>query len=251
MFLKLRIFLLLKTNLHFHSGEDSRDFIPYSIYQGIDFAKKEGFDAIALTCHRKFIFKEKFGRYAKQKGIVLIPGIELSLSRWKHVVVLNCRQDIENVSTIEALRDYKKMHPNIFILAPHPFFPGHLCLRGALEKNIDLFDAIEFSWFWNANNDFNRKAKIVAEKYDKPYISTSDTHFLKYLNKAYAIIESQDNRIESILQSVKDKKFKNFSEPLKRKDIVITEAKHWAMVYLGGRIKNAHCSLKFNKHLNT
>lgn len=228
---------MLKVNLHFHSGEDPRDFIPYSFYEGVDCAAAKGFDALALTCHQKFVFKEEFQEYGKKRRILIIPGIELSLEKWKHVVVLNCKKDIEDVSGFNALRVYKKRNPRIFVLAPHPFFPTNVALKKSLRENIDLFDAIEMSWFWTQKTDFNKKAREAALKYDKPYLATSDTHSLKYLDRAYALVDAKEKNAEAIFEAIKNNKFKNFSLPLKKRELLKAEALI-LRCYFGGRFKN-------------
>lgn len=191
---------------------------------------------MGLTCHRDFVFKEEFGRYAKSKGILLIPGVELSIKRLKHVVVLNCKKDIENVYNFADLRLYKRRNPKIFVLAPHPFFPSHVSLRNDFYKNVDLFDAIEFSWFWTKKMDFNKEAESAALFYKKPYIATSDTHSLKYIDKAYAIIEAKENSIEAVLGAIKSGSFKNYSSPLSRPDLLKVEMLVLHS-YFGGRLR--------------
>jgi len=202
--------MLFKINLHFHTSEDPEHNIDYTIYQGIDYAKKLGFDVLALTCHKKFVYQEKMGLYAQKQGILLIPGIEAKIEK-RHVVVLNCDKKIEQIRTFNQLRDYKKTNQKIFILAPHPFFPRLYCLRKKLIKNMDVFDAIEYNWYWHKYIDFNKKAKKTAQKYNKPYVATSDTHFLSYLNKSYCLIDAETIEIDSIFKAIKQKKYKNKS----------------------------------------
>jgi predicted metal-dependent phosphoesterase TrpH len=209
----------LKASLHIHTREDVVDgaAIDYSIYGLIDKAKDLKFDVIALTGHLKFIYKEEYGRYAKERGIILIPGIELSLHKFmreNHVVVLNCSRDAEKVDSFETLRQYKKDNPEIFVIAVHPDF-GFLESIGIpnLEKQIALFDAIEHSWFYSKRIDFNRKAEQIAKKYCKPFIATADMHTLEYMDADYLIADAESKTLESFFLAIKNKKIRNVTRP--------------------------------------
>jgi len=208
--------MILKANLHLHTADgkkERREHIRYNIYEAIDCAQELGFKVLAITCHQKAAFKKEMDLYAQKQGILLIPGIEAKIER-RHTVILNCLEDVEKIKTFNELRYYKKEHPEIFILAPHPFFPLGHSLKNKLEKNIDIFDAIEHSWYWAKKINYNKRAKEIAQKYNKPYMGTSDTHFLNYLNTTFCLIESEDITIENILKSLKNKNFENKSLPL-------------------------------------
>ncbi|MFH0803834.1 MAG: PHP domain-containing protein [Candidatus Tagabacteria bacterium] len=198
--------MILKTNLHFHAKED--DYVSYNIYQGIDYAKERGFDVLAYTSHKKFLFKKEYAKYASQKGILLIPGIEIKIKR-KEIVVLNCNKEIENIRSFQELRNYKNKNPHILIIAPHPFVLSLKSLRSKLLENIDLFDAIEMTVFSNKTFNFNKKAEEVAEKYNKPFIANSDTHFLKDLERGYALIKVKEKIIESVIAAIREGNFQN------------------------------------------
>ena len=200
--------MVLKTNLHFHAAEDEIKIVSYNIYQGIDYAKEKGFDVLAYTPHEKFLFREEYAEYASQKGILLIPGIEGKIER-KHFIILNCSKEAENIKTFKELADYKNKHLESFILAPHPFVLGLKSLYSELLENIDLFDAIEMTVFSNKIFNFNKKAVEIAGKYNKPFIASSDTHFLNDLERGYALINAPQKTIESIFEAVKRGNFQN------------------------------------------
>lgn len=212
----------LKTNLHLHTSEDAKEgfAIDYSIYQAIDEARKYNFKILALTSHNKFVYQEKYRQYALKKGILLIPGVELSFNslifRRIHVVVLNCNSTIKRVKKIDDLRKYKMDNPNIFIIAPHPNFGFINSIRlKKLIKYIDIFDAIEHSWFYSNFINFNKTTEKVAQKFKKSFIATSDTHVLKYLNSDYAIIEAERMNPKAVFKAIKQMKFINITRPKK------------------------------------
>lgn len=206
----------LKANLHLHTNEDPCDhyFVSYSAKQAIDRAAELGFEILALTLHGRYGHTPELSQYAQEKNILLIPGIEHFIED-KHVLILGCDKDIEAVESFADLRAYKIKHPEICIIAPHPYFPGSISLGKKLGENKDVFDAIEQSWFHNPLINRNKKAAQFAIQNNLPYLATSDTHFLKYLNNAYAIIEAPKKNIPSVLGAVKAGNFKNHTKSAK------------------------------------
>lgn len=211
--------MILKTNLHFHTSEDPLDlFIKYDIYGGIDRAQELGYKVLALTCHNKFTYKQHHGQYAKSKGILLIPGIEIDVNN-QHILILNCDKDVEKIKTFSDLKEYKRKNRKAFVIAPHPFF-GPLSLNKNLTKNIHLFDAIEGSWFFLRFFNRNKKAKSVSIDNNKPYIATSDTHRLRYLDKSFSMVHSSDFTIDSVFDSIRSGRFENIMNRLSLVELV-------------------------------
>ena len=65
------------------------------------------------------------------------------------------------------------------------------CLGRKLEENIDLFDAVEYSFFHTQMINLNRKAIKTARKYSKPLIALSDSHSIDSFGKTYSLIDSE------------------------------------------------------------
>src|SRR3989344_3901440 len=133
---------MLKVDLHMHVDRDPLDHIYYSAKQLIDLAAKQKFDVLAITCHDYVFPVKEIQSYAKKKGILLIQGAEKTLMG-KHVLIYNINNsDLKKIKTFDDLRKLKQTK-NILVTAPHPYYPMNFCLRKELEKNIDVFDAIE------------------------------------------------------------------------------------------------------------
>ena len=204
----------LKSNFHFHSSEDPYEkHLDYTFKEAIDYAAQRNFQVLAITLHGTFGYTKELSRYAQEKNILLVPGIEQFIEN-KHVLILGCQKDIEQVQTFAELRKYKKENPQICIIAPHPYFPGRISLQQKLAQNQDLFDAIEKSWFYTRWIDQNKKAQAFAQKLSLPYLATSDTHFLKYLNNAFANIEVSEKTIPAVLGAIKAGNFQNETRPV-------------------------------------
>lgn len=195
---------MLKCQFHVHVSGDSEDYIPYSPQDLIKRAQQLDYDVVAITCHRKVVFTKALQNYAREHKIILISGIELEIDK-KHILAINIDPSIEKVKTFQQLREYKAAHPDSLIIAPHPFFPGKVCLKEKLIENIDIFDAIENSFCYTTTKDYNNKALLLAKKYNKPVVATSDSHSLKNLDLGYSLIDSKKD-IHSIIKAVKQNK---------------------------------------------
>jgi len=211
-----------KASLHIHSAEDKNESfrIKHNVFDLIDHAYKKNFNVLALTFHDLYGHRQEFVDYAKGKGITLMSGIEVSLyedsndKKKCHTVILNCDKEVEKIKTFIDLRKYKQEHPEIFVISAHPFFGLGVSIgEEKLKKHIDLFDAIEHSWFYNKLYNKNKKAQTIAQDFKKPFIATSDLHYLKHLDDDYIVVNATSLNTEAILNSIKNFKYKNVSKP--------------------------------------
>jgi predicted metal-dependent phosphoesterase TrpH len=201
----------LKVDFHTHTSDDPQDYIDFSSEQLIDRAAREGFDAVAITNHDAVTFSRKLEDYAAERGILLIPGIELTLSN-KHVLLIN--PDLETDLGIRSLGQLAgiKNDPNL-IIAPHPYYPGFKCLKTKLEEYISSFDAVEFSFFYNHLINPNERAVKVAQAHGKPLVGSSDCHNIWQVGYTYSLVEAENN-IPSIIAAVKAGKVELVTAPL-------------------------------------
>ena len=203
----------LKIQFHLHTQQDPADKIKHTETELIDEAARLGYDALSITCHNVVIFNNDLKKYAENKRILLIPGIEKSINK-KHVLIINADVHAQKINNFTDLKNYRQNKPDCLIIAAHPYYPGSICLKKDLEKNIDLFDAIEYSWYHSKRlNQYNHKALTIAEKYHKPMLGTADNHILKYLNYTYSLIDAEKN-IPSIFKAIKNNKIKIVSHNL-------------------------------------
>jgi predicted metal-dependent phosphoesterase TrpH len=214
----------LKTNLHFHSGDDPVDSITYSLYEGIDHAAALGFEVLASTPHTRCLATSEHVAYAAEKDILLIPGIEADIydgasTKRNHVLILNCDRSADTVRSFEDLARYKHEHPESFIIAPHPYFYGTFSLGTLLDQHLTLFDAIELSWFYTRWFDRNADAALLALLHDLPYIATSDTHFFNFMNTNYATLDVEQKTTEQVFQALREHRFENTTSPRSLMDI--------------------------------
>jgi hypothetical protein len=204
----------LLASLHNHTNSDPNDPIRYSDKELIDHAHEKNFQILAITCHGKWIGSLDLIAYAKSKNILLLPGVEISI-RNRHIVILNATQEAEKIRNFKELKEYKKSHPESFIIAAHPYFPGLNMINDMIEKNISCFDGIEFSWWHSDLIDFNKKGERLAKKNNLPFIGTSDTHNMKNFGITYCEIETSILSTENIFEALRENKLKNISKTLK------------------------------------
>jgi predicted metal-dependent phosphoesterase TrpH len=200
----------LKVDLHVHCAEDPVDRIAYSAEQVIDEAAKKGFDALAIANHRVVTYSRKLARYAERRGIVLIPAIEKRIE-CKHVLLVNVDWSTHAIDTFQELRKWK--NEDSLIIAPHPYFPSGTCLGSAFDRNVDLFDAVEYSYFYSSMINFNKKAKEVAEKHKIPLVGSSDCHNVCDLGTTYTLVESEKDA-GAIVNAIRDGKTEVVTRPL-------------------------------------
>lgn len=174
-----------RCDLHLHSGDDPQDRLRYSTEALFARAADRGLEVISLTLHNKWAYCAELADLAAAYGLLLIPGIEKSIEE-RHVLIYNADVAVEDVETFADLRAYKR--PEMFVMAPHPFYPARTCLRGKLLEHVDLFDAIEFCWFHNPRLNWNRMAERVAAQQGLPLVSTSDSHTLDRVGRYYSTV---------------------------------------------------------------
>jgi predicted metal-dependent phosphoesterase TrpH len=181
----------LKAELHSHCNLDPIDYriCQYTPEQLIARAAKLHYDVLAITCHNKDIWTEDLSEYARNLGITLIPGMEVSVEKTRHVLAYNFHTGAENLNTLKKIRARSK--EDTLVIAAHPFYPGRSCLRGLLEKNLGIFDAIEYSGFQVPGLNFNRKTLRLSAKTQKPVVGNGDVHYLWQLGRTFTWIYSE------------------------------------------------------------
>jgi predicted metal-dependent phosphoesterase TrpH len=179
---------MLKVELHTHTDDDPIDRIPHTTCELIDRAAALGYDAVAITLHERQLDLERFEPYAAERGVILIRGVERTIEG-RHVLLLNFAQGAEGVRSFGDLARLKSREPGL-VIAPHPFFPGSVCLGRDLERHADLFDAVERNAMFTRTVDFNRRAERWAAQHGKPIVGNGDVHQLSQLGTTYTLVDA-------------------------------------------------------------
>ena len=199
----------LKADLHLHTAEDPNDRVSYTAKELISKAADEGFEVLAITNHQCLTFNQKLSAYARERGILLIPGMEINV-RHRHVLLLNPPggKKVSDFSSLSSLR-----RPDRLIMAPHPYFPNPRSLNGHLLKNLEVFDAIEYCHFYSSRINFNQKAVTLSKLHGIPLVGNSDTHFLPQLGTTYSLIYAEKEP-EAIFEAIRQRRVEIVTRPL-------------------------------------
>ena len=180
---------MLKTEFHLHTADDPIDTIPHTTLDAIDRTAALGYQALAITLHdRQLPLDDHLIGYARERGIVLIPGVERTLSG-KHVLLLNFPEEAESLRNFDELRRLKAKSNGV-VVAPHPFYPARCCLRRLMDTYADFIDVVEFNYFYTRTVDFNRPALRWASKHGRPVLANADVHRLSQLGRTFSLVEA-------------------------------------------------------------
>ncbi|MFB3887193.1 MAG: PHP domain-containing protein [Thermodesulfobacteriota bacterium] len=199
----------LKADLHLHTAEDPHDRVIYTAKELISKAAEEGFEVLSITNHQRLTFNKNLSSYARERGILLIPGMEVSI-RKRHVLLLNppAGKTFSDFSSLFGLR-----RPDSLVIAPHPYFPNPRSLNGLLLKHLKFFDAIEYCHFYSPRLNFNQKAIALSESRGLPLVGNSDTHFLSQLGTTYSLIYAKKDP-EAIFAAIRANHVEVITRPL-------------------------------------
>jgi len=199
----------LRADLHIHTRE-AEPFIAYTARELIARAARDGYQVLSISNHNIQSFDDELSAFARDHGILLIPGVEVTVEG-RHVLVYNADVSVDKIRTFAGLRRYRT--PEWLVVAPHPFFPAGYCLREKLWQEVELFDAIEFSHFYTPRIDFNRAAVKLARALGLPLIGASDSHLDEQFGTTFSLIHASPT-VESVLAGVKAGRVSVVSRPL-------------------------------------
>jgi predicted metal-dependent phosphoesterase TrpH len=180
---------VLKVDLHLHTAEDPVDRISHTAEDLVRRAAGLGFGALAITLHDSQFADPRVSACARELGVTLIPGVERTIEG-RHVLLLNfSARAVESVRTLADLPRLKASAHGL-VIAPHAYFPGNSCIGRALDAHADLFDAVEWSYFWTRAINFNARAARWAAAHGKAIVGNSDLHDLRQLGRTYSLVDA-------------------------------------------------------------
>lgn len=209
----------------------------------LSIAKKSGLDCIAMTEHFNtsefdklydFIISSSNKDYSSlifENGLRIFPGIEVDIKENWHIQVIGHYEDIfylrdelkdnmekENFISAKGLFD-KCQNKNLLIGAAHPF-------RSSREKEDLSDDIMEKFDFFDLNgkdiavdgDEIIEKTRALAEKFNKPYLTGSDTHHPLQFGIVNTEFDKDISKIDDLKDAIKSRSYKiNISEKIKEK----------------------------------
>ena len=204
---------MLKVELHAHSNLDPHDGIVHTTRQLIDRAATLGYHALSVTCHNHYFDPTYDIAYARDRGLVLLPGVERTIRR-AHLLLINFPVACQQVNSFDAAVALKKAHPNGLVIAPHPFYPTPAAIGlETMNRYRDLFDAVEVSSLYTRQVDFNARAIEWARANGKPLVGNSDVHTLAQLGTTYTLVDASPEP-DAICQAIREGRIELRTEPL-------------------------------------
>lgn len=206
---------MLKAELHTHTNDDPKDkkWIAYSARELVDEAIKQKFDVLGISCHNFMFQDDELKRYASERGLLLLFGIEKDVEG-KHVLLYNLSRDVAmGIETFDDLRRARAQDPQILSIAAHPPYLSASCLRGRIIEHLDLFDAWEHSFFYCSLFNPNTKMVSQAKKYNKPIVGNSDVHVLKDLGRTYTLVDAALEEL-AVFDAIKKGKVELVTKPM-------------------------------------
>jgi hypothetical protein len=221
---------MLRGDFHHHINSDPVDgwFIRHSAGELIDRAVAVGLDVLAITCHESVPYDEDATRYAAQRGLILLRGMEATVGG-HHVLLLNFPEFPSGICTMSDIAAAKTSES--LVIAPHPFYPGRVAGETTLKVHRHLFDAVEFSGLYTPlTRTFNRQAIAYARTVGLPVVGNSDTHFLWQMGKTSTLIDSVSEPA-AVVEAIRQGRVRLQTEPLRwthiARFIVASRATGW------------------------
>jgi predicted metal-dependent phosphoesterase TrpH len=196
-----------RIDLHNHCQGDPVDSLTHTIYEHIDQAKKVGLDAIAITWHRRVCSDEAAFAYARERGMLVIPGMEAEIGG-KHLVVLGLRDgDLPGQTTWDEVRALRARKPGVTVMAPHPFYPHPCCLNRRINEAPDCIDLVEWcalhvNWLPSRISP-NLRAARWAHQHGKTLVACSDAHSPAAIGRSPSTVEATALTEEAILAAAR------------------------------------------------
>lgn len=181
---------MIKVELHAHTNDDAYDRIPHTTRQLIDRAALLGYGALAITLHDRQLDIAPHEAYARERGVVLLRGIERTIGG-KHVLLINFPAEAsEGVGRFSDVPRIKARHPDGLVVVPHPFYPIGSAMGDLLEQNAEWIDAIEVNAMYTRQLDYNRPAIEWARRRGKPLVGNTDLHRLGQMNTTTTLVDA-------------------------------------------------------------
>jgi len=206
----------LKVDLHIHTKEDPHDYINYDAYGLVDMMAARGYDAVAITNHNRFTYTERLKDYAKERGVVLIRGVERTI-RNRHVLLINFKGELSDYRSLADVARAKR--PDNLVIAAHPYFPMPTASWKLLDAHPELFDALEYCHYYVKNINFNNWAVVRSQDLGKPLIGSSDSHTVRQIGRTYSLVESEKDPL-AIIEAIKNGNVVVVSKPFKARTLI-------------------------------
>ncbi len=166
----------------------------------VDAALERGIDCICITDHNENKGAFEAMKYAFDKNILVLPGIEI-LTLGGDILGINIKKIIPDYRPAkETIQEIKKQGG--LTVVPHPFWPLS-SLKNDTESLLSA-DAIEI---FNADmfRFINKKATDFVQKHNLAFTAGSDAHMAKFVGRAYLEIPQKNLSEKEVFEQIKNR----------------------------------------------
>ena len=202
---------MVKLELHTHTDEDPADRITHSTRELVDRAASLGYGALAITLHDRYFDPAPHADYARDRGIVLMSGIERNIGR-HHVLLINFPAACAGVRDFNDIATLKRQSGGL-VVAPHPFYPIPSALGATLDRHAAVFDAVEINAMYTRLVNFNRRAISWARANGKTLVGNTDLHLLDQMGTTYSMVAAEP-QADAICDAIRAGRVDVRTEPL-------------------------------------
>ncbi len=188
---------MLKCDLHVHSNF-SRDG-ESRVEDILRRAEQVGLDAIAITDHDT-VEGALYARHVRS-SVLVIPGIEVS-TRQGHIIVLGIEEPLPARRDVMETITEARSRGGLVIL-PHPYHMWRHGVARKMKSSIRAVDAVEAFNSRYIVGTANRKAALVARRYQKPCVGGSDAHHARFVGFGVTYIDAEPD-VSSILTAIRE-----------------------------------------------
>lgn len=205
----------MKLDMHCHTMEGSTDS-KVGIEEYINNLKQLGFDGMLVTDHDSYGGYRYYEENLKDKitDFTVIKGIEYDTFEAGHFIVImpnGVELKILEHKGLPVFTLEKIVHAYGGILGPaHPCGEPFLSIysTGIFKKNQSITKKFDFIEAYNSGEDeeANKKAAEIAQKYNKPVTGGSDSHWSDCCGYAYTILAEDVKDENDLIAYIKAKK---------------------------------------------
>ena len=203
----------MRIDLHIHTSPLSAcSYIdPQEMVQA---ARQLKLDGLCLTEHQALWDPEEVDKLARQAGIKIFRGNEITTNQGD-VLVFGFYEDIKELMIIQELRNAVQLSGG-FMIAAHPFRGfktfgiGHLQLtveQAGKRKMFEFVDAVEIG-NGKLSQDENEMARKVAEKLNLPGTGGSDAHRIDEIATWVTVFEKDIESDQELLEELHAGRFR-------------------------------------------
>ncbi len=191
----------MKADLHVHTTFSDGFSSPQEV---VNAAIEKNIDCLCITDHHETKGAVEAMRYAFDKDILIIPGIEV-ITKLGHILGINVKKIIPNgFSPEKTIKEIRKQGGMAIIAHPfdwpiEDFMGGGKKIRAIFPDGIEVFNASVVV------KSSNKKAFDFARKNNFSFTAGSDAHRAEYIGRGYLEFPDNVQSADDLLKGIRKK----------------------------------------------